>query len=106
MKKGSSKFGDLFKRRKDKKTIERLTDDGAIEDHFDRADDAARETFPDMHACLNIRNCLRGIMAATTFFDGYEGSGCGPDCADFRFYTTDGKWIKVSVEEIKTTTLQ
>jgi len=88
------------------KTIERLADHGNIEDYFHKADDAARETFPDMHTCLDIRNTLRAMMPATTFFDGYEGSGCGPDCADFRFYTQDGKWIKVSVEEIEETTLQ
>jgi len=86
--------------KKDKTTIERLADDGNIEDHFDRADEAAREAFPDMHSCLDIRNTFRAIMPSTTFFDGYEGSGCGPDAADFRFYTQDGKLVKVSVEEI------
>lgn len=95
-----------MKKDKDKETIERLADDGNIENHFDRADDVARETFPDMLVCLDVRNCLRAMIQATIFFDGYEGSGCGPNCADFRFYTQDGKWIKVSVEEIEETTLQ
>tara|TARA_R110000796_G_scaffold100245_1_gene208897 strand:+ start:662 stop:955 length:294 start_codon:yes stop_codon:yes gene_type:complete len=84
-----------------KKIIERLADDDNIEDHFDRADEAAREAFPNMHSCLDIRNTFRAMMKATTFFDGHEGSGCGPDAADFRFYTQDGKLVKVSVEEIE-----
>jgi|ETNmetMinimDraft_8_1059916.scaffolds.fasta_scaffold97204_2 hypothetical protein len=90
------------KKQKNKKTIERLTDDGNLEDRFDAADNLARNEFPHMCLCLDIRNSLRAMIKATIFFDGYEGSGCGPMCSDFRFYTTDGRWIKVSVEEQST----
>ena len=69
-------------------------------DYFDKTDELARDNFINMDLCLDIRNCLRAMISATTFFDSYEGSGCGPNCADFRFYTQDGKWIKISVEEL------
>ena len=80
-----------------KKTKFRLVVDS--EDQFETGNDLARKQFPNMHLCLDIRNSLRAMIKATTFFDGYEGSGCSPDTADFRFYTKDGSWIKVSISE-------
>ena len=81
-----------------KKTKFRLVADNG--DQFETADDLARKQFPDMHLCLDIRNSLRAMIKATTFFDEHEGSGCGPVSADFRFYTKDGKHIAVTITEI------
>ena len=69
---------------------------------FCTAEEVARKQFPEMSLCLDIRNCLRAMIGATTFLDEYEGSGCSPWSADFRFYTPDGKWIKITVEEQST----